>query len=78
VVTNDPIGVRQYYTSYPAYQPYWTTGATAPYTYQQYTSAYYPPNYYTNPAVQPMTVQRWTQQLPGAVINSAAGVLRPR
>jgi len=67
VVTNRHVGVQQFYGPYPTYQPYWTNTTAAPYTYQQYSSAYYPPNVNANTAIEPMTVQRWTLQAPAAV-----------
>jgi len=55
-VASANLGTRQYY-SYPIYQPYYMP--RTPYTFQQYSSGYFPPNLTTNPAVQPMTLQRY-------------------
>jgi len=62
-VVESHFGVRQVYSVEPYYQPY-TAAAGAPYTFQQYSNAAYPPNYYTNPAAAPVTVQRYLQQNP--------------
>jgi len=52
--------------SYPTYHAYYAQGV--PYTYQPYSSAYYPaggvPSTSTNPAALPITPQRYYQQLP--------------
>jgi hypothetical protein len=62
-------GTSQLYSySYPRYQSFY---ATLPYTYQQYSNAYYPSSYYNNPAAQPVTLQRYVQQFPRAMMNSA-------
>jgi hypothetical protein len=55
-------GARQFFShSIPPYQPYYTLGA--PYTYQQYSSSYYPPNLNNTPT-PPITVQRYYQPVP--------------
>jgi hypothetical protein len=56
------MGTRLIYAN-PTYQPYTVGGR--PYTYQQYSSAYYPYGVYTNPSVPPITVQRYTQTIGG-------------
>jgi hypothetical protein len=85
-VTNPPLpndratdtatyGARLLYGTAPTYQAF-TSDANAPYTYQQYSSSYYPPGYYTNPAVPPVSLQRYrTAGLPGAVVTPP---VRPR
>jgi hypothetical protein len=42
----------------PAYTPFGTPGGP-PYTYQQYSSAYFPPGIYNNPTAEPVTLQRY-------------------
>jgi len=55
-------GARLVYGSGPIYQAYVAAEeGAAPYTFQQYSSAYYPPNYYTNPATPAVTLQRYGQ-----------------
>jgi hypothetical protein len=54
------------YSAY-SYQPLYTPGTTAPYTFNQYSSAYYPANYYT-PGVAPVSAQRYMQQ---SLMNTA-------
>jgi hypothetical protein len=50
-------GARQFFsTSIPPYQPYYTEGV--PYTYQRYSSAYYPANLNNTPT-PPITAQRY-------------------
>lgn len=61
VVTMSPA-----YPTY-SYQPLYSPTAPAPYTFRQYSSAYYPPNYYT-PGTAPMSAQRYLQQ---SLINAA-------
>jgi len=46
----------------PVYMPYAGVGGV-PYTYQQYSSMYYPYGYYSNQNIQPMTLQRYAQAL---------------
>jgi hypothetical protein len=55
-------GARQFFSSsIPPYQPYYTLGA--PYTYQQYSSSYYPPNLNNTPT-PPISAQRYYQPVP--------------
>jgi len=64
-------GARLIYSN-PIYLPYNMAGGT-PYTYKQYSSAYYPYGYFSNQSVQPMTLQRYTQ-----VMSQGGGnALRP-
>jgi len=54
-------GTRLIYSN-PIYLPYNMAGG-APYTYQQYSSAYYPYGYFSNQTVQPVTLPRYTQMM---------------
>ena len=54
------MGTRQLYGT-PVYQPY-TLPQGTPYTFQQYSSSYYPPNYYGAGAA-PVTIQRYNQSV---------------
>ena len=61
-------GVAQVYAN-PAYQPY-VFPQGSPYSYQQYSSAYYPPSYYNaTTAGPPVTIQRYVQQFPMSAVN---------
>jgi hypothetical protein len=51
------------------YQPFAVPNGPA-YTYQQYSSAYFPPGLYTNPSLPPVTVQRYTLTAPSPVPNA--------
>jgi len=71
-----PAGASPYGYVGPFYQPFATPNG-APYTYQQYSSAYYPPGLYNNPAAPPMTLQRYsTSVVPNTlerqILNRAA------
>jgi hypothetical protein len=59
IVANPNPAVTPIYAN-PIYLPYNVTGGV-PYTYQQYSSAYYPSGYYANQTVPPVTLQRYTQ-----------------
>jgi len=50
------------------YRPLYSSTTTTPYTFQQYSSAYYPPNYY-GAGTNPISAQRYLQQS----LKNAAG-----
>jgi hypothetical protein len=57
------LGTRQFYSpTFPTYEAYYAQGV--PYTYQQYTSAYYPAGVARTTAPPPITVQRYWQLQP--------------
>lgn len=51
------------------YQPFALPDGS-PYTYQQYSSAYFPPGLYNNPALPPVTYQRYAPYAPRVVPNT--------
>jgi hypothetical protein len=59
----------------PVYVPFDTPDGP-PYTYQQYSNAYFPPGIYNNPIAQPMTLQRYllTPAVPGVPAVAAPAV----
>lgn len=70
VVTNPPLkndattdnatyGARLYYGTLPTYRSFTGNDGASPLTFQQYSSAYYPPGYYTNPSAPPVTLQQF-------------------
>lgn len=57
----------------PVYIPFDTPDGP-PYTYQQYTNAYFPPGIYNNPTAEPVTLQRY---LVAPVVTGGPGVVAP-